>query len=217
MVLVVDHVAEGRESARLHRHLRDQSEDIPDAVLLLRAGNGDRNAFTALYARHAARVRRVAGRILRDEMAAEDICQEAFIRLWTHCRSYREERGSVGAWLARIARNLAVDEYRRRRSELSRTVSDRTAGPALGMIADREPGPERIALTQLVHDSLFTGLQSLPPAQAHAVRLAFLGEFTHREIAASLEQPLGTVKYRIARGLTTLRSDHNLVRAAGEV
>jgi RNA polymerase sigma-70 factor (ECF subfamily) len=218
MVFTADHAADGcRDSARIRiRGLLEQPEDIPDVVLLRRAGDGERNAFAALYARHAAKVRRIAGQILRDEIAAEDVCQEAFLRLWIHGRSYREERGSVGAWLSRIARNLSVDEFRRRRSELSHTAPDGSAGALLGMIPDREPGPERIAMNQLIQDNLLTGLQCLPPLQSQAVKLSFLGEFTHREIAKSLDQPLGTVKYRISRGLMTLRSDQNLARVVGE-
>jgi RNA polymerase sigma-70 factor (ECF subfamily) len=196
--------------------LREDLAGISDAALLRRAGEGDPAAFAALYTRHAASVRGLALQIVRDEVTAEDICQEAFLRLWMHGRTYREERGPVGPWLYRIARNLALDEYRRRRSERAHRVVCQSDAPASGAVVDRDPGPEQRALARALRESVAVGLRELPHPQAEALNLAFLRGLTHREIAAALDQPLGTVKDRISRGLRTLRSDRNLARSAWE-
>jgi RNA polymerase sigma-70 factor (ECF subfamily) len=214
----VDRTASGRWMPAHDRSklLIERLEDLPDPALLRLAAGGDWAAFAALHARHASKVRGIALKIVRDDASAEDICQEAFLRLWMHCRNYRDERGSVGSWLYRIARNLALDEFRRRRSERAHSAPDGSADPLLSMVADREPGPEQTAQTRALQESLAIGLQGLPSPQAQVVTLAFIGGLTHREVAAALNQPLGTVKYRIARGLRSLRSDCNLVLAVGE-
>jgi RNA polymerase sigma-70 factor (ECF subfamily) len=208
--------ANRRKLGRYRHGLHEDFAGISDADLLRRAGDGDPSAFAALYTRHAARVQGLALQIVRDDVAAEDICQEAFLRLWVHGRTYREDRGAVGAWLYRIARNLALDEYRRRRSERSRSVIGRQDAPPYDMVPDREPGPEQRALARALQESLAVGLQELPRSQAEALNLAFIGGLPHREVAAALDQPLGTVKHRIARGLRNLRSDCNLALTAWE-
>jgi RNA polymerase sigma-70 factor (ECF subfamily) len=196
--------------------VREDLAGISDAALLRRAGEGDPAAFAALHARHASKVRGLAVQIVRDEVTAEDICQEAFLRLWMHGRTYREERGPIGPWLYRIARNLALDEYRRRRSERAHRVIGRSDAPVVVAVVDQDAGPEQRALARALRESLAVGLRELPRPQAEALNLAFLRGLTHREVAAALDQPLGTVKDRIRRGLQALRSDHHLARSAWE-
>lgn len=194
----------------------EASGELSDPALLARAREGDAGAFAALYALHAAKVRGLALKIVRDEAAAEDICQEAFLRLWMNSGAYREGRGAVAAWLYRIARNLALDEYRRRRNERARGAAARPDAAPSESVPDREPGPEERALARALREDLATGLRALPRPQAEAVRLAFIVGLTHREVAAALDQPLGTVKHRIARGLRHLRMDPRLALAAWE-
>lgn len=187
--------------------------DLPDPVLLRRIGDGDAAAFAILHARYARPVRRIARRVVGDDRIAEEICQEAFLRLWVHCRVYREERGAVGSWLYRIARNLAVDEYRRQRS--ARAAADRLADRVAATTA-YDPGPEQVVLERALHARLASALQRLPEGEAQVVALAYLDELTQREIAARLDLSLGRVKHRVVYGLRSLRADPALATLAAD-
>jgi RNA polymerase sigma-70 factor (ECF subfamily) len=83
-----------------------------DAVLMRRVAEGDRKAFRALYDRHAARVYGLALRVLGDPMNAEEVAQDAFVRLWTRARTYNPDRGRLSSWLLTITHRLAIDHFR---------------------------------------------------------------------------------------------------------
>src|SRR3954468_17748515 len=88
-----------------------------DLSLVLAIRSGDTNAMTLLYDRYSSIVYSVALRVLGDTGAAEDVLQEVFLQLWRNPRAFDANRGSLGAWLAVIARNRAIDALRKRRPE----------------------------------------------------------------------------------------------------
>jgi len=90
------------------------SGQLSDEVLAARVAQGDKTAFETLYDRHASMILGITLRITGERVVAEDVVQETFWRMWQSADTFQPERGPFTAWLFRIARNLAIDMYRRR-------------------------------------------------------------------------------------------------------
>jgi RNA polymerase sigma-70 factor (ECF subfamily) len=155
---------------------------------------GDESAMAAVYDRYAGLVYGVALRVLRDEGAAEDTAQEVFMQLWRQPGLFDTRRGSLGPWLAVIARNRAIDAVRRRReqTEISETI-------ALNLDLEDE------AARHLAVEKVRQVLAGVPQEQRTALEMAFFEGMTHTEIAQQTGQPLGTIKTRIRAALLALR------------
>jgi RNA polymerase sigma-70 factor, ECF subfamily len=166
-----------------------------DLALVAAIRSGEPSAMAALYDRFSSVVYSVALRVLGDTGAAEDILQEVFLQLWRNPASFDASRGSLGAWLAVIARNRAIDGLRKRRPEIDVEDVVLSIEPDLADEADRARAAERVRGV----------LGSMPAAQRSALEMAYFEGLTHTEIAAKTGEPLGTIKTRIRAGLATLR------------
>jgi RNA polymerase sigma-70 factor (ECF subfamily) len=151
--------------------------------------------MAALYDRYSSIVYSVALRVLGDTGAAEDVVQDIFMQLWRNPGSFDSSRGSLGAWLAVISRNRAIDGLRRRRPESDVEDVIVSVTPDLALEADRARAAERVR-------GLLGGM---PVAQRAALEMAYFEGMTHTEIAAKTGEPLGTIKTRIRAGLAALR------------
>jgi len=163
--------------------------------LIARAKQGDRHAFGELVRRHREGVVNVVYRMCGDANLAEDAAQEAFIRAWQHLPGYRP-RSPFRNWVYRIATNAARDVLRREREtvdvdKLSLTAQD--AGPEAKLVG-RERG-ERVRLAVL----------ALPPASREVLVLREYEGLSYREIADTLEIPIGTVMSRLNYARSWLR------------
>jgi RNA polymerase sigma-70 factor, ECF subfamily len=175
--------------------LKDDLADI-ESDLLPRCRGGDEAAWRELVARHTRRVFALAYRFTGRVDEAEDLTQEIFIKVYQSLDRYRAGDGSFTAWIMAVARNQAIDQYRRRRQERVRRVEN----PEIveGMASGEEgplPGIEREERVRIVH----RGLRALPPDLRLPLVLCDLQELPYDEIAATLQLPLGTVKSRINR------------------
>ena len=168
------------------------------AELLAQVVAGSRDALRAIYLRQSTRLFGVAMAILRDRTAAADVVQEAFLRIWNRASQFDAERGDAAAWLAAIVRYAALDAVRARGREVL------TDNPTLG---DATLEPEAFESLARSEDSkrLHACLDHLPPPHRTGIILAFVHGLSHPEVAARLDQPLGTVKSWIRRGLLSLR------------
>jgi len=174
-----------------------------DEQLIVRISRGDREAIRILYERHGRLVYSCAVQIVSDEAAAEEVCQDVFLRVWERSATYRSDRGKVVTWLARISRNRAIDVLRARRVRgiaPAIAVEESLSAPA-GSGAD--PG-ERL-WQSLRDERVREAVASLPVDQRRALTLAFFHGYTHRQIAEILGEPLGTVKTRIRDAMIKLR------------
>jgi RNA polymerase sigma-70 factor (ECF subfamily) len=167
----------------------------PDATAISAIRSGDQSAMAALYDRYSSIVYSVALRVLGDTGAAEDVLQDVFIQLWRNPGLFDSSRGSLGAWLAVIARNRAIDALRKRRPESDIEDTVISVETDLASEADRARAAEKVRSV----------LSSMPASQRAALEMAYFEGLTHTEIAAKTGEPLGTIKTRIRAGLTTLR------------
>jgi len=167
-----------------------------DADLLPGCRGGDEAAWGALVQRYTRKVFGLAYRFTGRADEAEDLTQEVFVKVYQTLHRYREADGPFGAWLMAVARNHAIDHYRRGRQERLRRSEDPLV---LEMAAadDEHPiaGLEREERSRLVH----AGLRALPPDLRTPLVLCDLQGLSYDEIASALKVPLGTVKSRINR------------------
>jgi RNA polymerase sigma-70 factor, ECF subfamily len=157
--------------------------------------SGDQSALAELYDRYSSVVYAVALRVLGDTGAAEDILQEVFLQLWRNPGAFDSARGSLGAWLAVITRNRAIDSLRRRKPETHIEDVIVSVAPDLAAAADRSRAAEKVRGV----------LGSMPTAQRSALEMAYFEGMSHSEIATKTGEPLGTIKTRIRVGLMSLR------------
>jgi len=174
----------------------DSSETtISDKELVSRVRAGDQNAVGTLYDRYSPLVYAVGLRVLADSAAAEDVLQEVFMQLWRNPARFDASRGSLGAWLAVIARNRAIDALRKRRYESDIEDIVVSVEPDLASEADRSRAAKNVRVV----------LNGMHSSQRQALEMAFFEGLTHTEIAAKTGEPLGTIKTRIRAGLLALR------------
>lgn len=177
-----------------------------DHVLIGQIVLRDESALTALYDRHSRLVYSVALRVVRAAPDAEEVLQETFVRVWSRADTYESRLGSPAAWLARIARNCAIDRVRAKR--VRRLVD--APPPETDTVNLPEP------VTTETPDSLFDdvrkadavrgALGQLTASQRTLIEAAFFDGYTHQELSDRFGVPLGTVKARIRTGLLSLRT-----------
>ena len=179
------------------------TQERDDKELLAFISEHDREALEILYDRYSGTVYSVAMHMLRDPGAAEEVTQDVFFNVWRRAGSYNMQRGSPRAWLFSIAHHRTIDELRRRRrdtTQIQRGV-DLTNKPSDTV----SENPLEYASSQFQNNYLKDALHNLRPEQRQVVELAYFGGLTHSEIAAKLDQPLGTVKTRMRLALKKLR------------
>jgi RNA polymerase sigma-70 factor, ECF subfamily len=167
---------------------------------------GDERALGELYDRHGSTVYAVARAIVGERADTEEVVVDAFGQAWRTAGQFDPARGTVTAWLATITRTRALDLVRargRRSKALTRAAQESEAGFAAPVAANAAPDRdvERQETRQLVTRSL----RELPDAQRRVIELAYFGGLSHSEIAAELQEPLGTVKTRLRAGMEKLR------------
>jgi RNA polymerase sigma-70 factor (ECF subfamily) len=163
---------------------------------------GDADAASAFVERFQRRVFGLATTILGDRAAAEDVAQEAMIRVWRHAPVFDPRRGSVASWVLTITRNLAIDALRLRRAVA--TDPDEFAASAL---RSNEHNPEDAAHRGDARQTVRAALAVLPEEQRRAVVLAAVYGRTALEISEAEGIPLGTAKTRIRTALIRLRAE----------
>ena len=169
---------------------------------------GAERAFAALFDRHSPTVLGLLERMLGAGSEAEEVLQDVFLQVWRQAARYHPQLKAPRGWMLMLARSRALDRLRssaareRREDRLHRESYRGAAAPVAG---DRLEAAQR-------RRRLAAALLRLPAEQRQAVELAFFDGLTHREIAARLGAPLGTVKSRVLLGLRKLRG---LLVAAG--
>jgi RNA polymerase sigma-70 factor (ECF subfamily) len=159
-----------------------------DRALLARIAGGDKDAMKRLYERHHAGLLVFVESRLRDPVEAFDVVQETFLEIWRSA-SRHQGRSSVRTWIFSIARNKAIDRFRRKGRDAP--LDDDFDPP------DLSPGPEAVVAAASDAAQVRACMEKLRPAHARAVRLAFYEDLGYAEIAEIEQVPEGTVKTRI--------------------
>ncbi len=173
----------------------DALNDVSDEALLIAFGNGDRAAAQALTMRLTPKMLGYAGRFLKDRAEAEDVAQEAMLRLWKIAPDWRQGEAKVSTWLYRVVTNLCTDRLRKKR------------GKGLDEIAEPEdgrPSQEAVMMQRQRVDALQAALDDLPERQREAVVLRHIEGLGNPEIAEILDISVEAVESLTARGKRAL-------------
>jgi RNA polymerase sigma-70 factor (ECF subfamily) len=170
------------------------TNELTDAELILRTGDGDRGAFEVLYRRYSRPVFGLALRRLGDRGRAEDAVQETFASIWRAARTYKPERGPGGPWLYAVARNAIVDRSRARSETPVETPEEESLGA----------GPPEQAEANWIAWRVHRALEELSPNERSVIELAYWSGLSQSEVAEYLGIPLGTVKTRTRAALARL-------------
>lgn len=164
----------------------------------MRLQNQDQQAFSYLYDNYSAALNGVIGRMVEDRELAEDILQEAFVKIWNNFSSYDTAKGRLFTWMINITRNLTIDTLRskgyKKQAKISgdeNSVSNFTGDGAIA--------------TRFDAMGLRNQLSALKPEQKEIIDLAYFGGYTQDEISKALGIPLGTVKTRMRAAILELR------------
>lgn len=184
------------------------SPDGPRSLdeLLLAVAGGDRDAFSDLYDEIAGTVFGLAKKVVVDPSRAQEIAQDVLLEVWRKAGDFDPGRGSAITWIAVMTRRRAIDVVRS--SESSRQREEKvTADPG------DDPDPVSDVVVSLdERRQVRRAMDSLTDLQREALELAFFNGLSHREVAAELGAPLGTVKTRIRDGLLKLSAEMGVNR-----
>jgi len=188
------------QTADAHPHVPEPNQD---AELIARIRGGERAAFVTFYDRYSMLLLSVAAQVLGERKEAEDVLQEVMLVIWNKSGDYDPQLGTLASWAVAVTRNKALDRLRARarRLRLVQEVAVQAESPGAGASPSANEvlhGRER---AELLHEAM----KSLPPDQRSAIELAFFSGLSQSDIATRLQQPLGTVKARIRRGMLRLR------------
>jgi RNA polymerase sigma-70 factor, ECF subfamily len=171
-----------------------------DRELIRGFAAGQRSAGERLYDRYASRIFGLGLVMLGNEAAAEDLVQDAFVKLMRSADRFDPARGSLDTWVLLVARSLALDSLRRRVLEARMLDATRPTSDL-----DDDPGPDRVAETRDLVERARTAMAGLSDGQRAALQLAYFGGKTSAEVAELEGIPLGTAKTRIRSALMKLR------------
>ena len=175
--------------------------ETSDAGLVVAISRYNQDALAEAYRRHAGAVFGLAKRLLAEASLAEEVVQEVFLRLWNSPDKFDPGRGSLRSYLLAQCHGRSVDLLRSETSRRRREENDLRRTAEAGYDLEREVWDLTVA------DHVREAIAKLPEGERQAIRLAYLGGHTYREVAELLDEPEGTVKSRIRSGLKHLRAD----------
>ena len=178
-----------------------------DDTLMARVALRDAEAFRALIEAHASKAHRIGWRMLGDPAEAEDVAQEAMLKLWEQAGKWQAGGAGVGAWLNRVATNLCLDRLRRRRFASDEDVPERADEAPL---ADVQMDEERMRVRAMA------AVHALPDRQRAAIILTYYEDCSNMAAAEVLDMNIKAFESLLLRARQALRSALGDLRAAGE-
>jgi RNA polymerase sigma-70 factor (ECF subfamily) len=179
--------------------IRARDQDL--ISLVERVATGDQSALAALYDTTNRLLYGLILRVLGDASSAEEVLLDVYTQVWCQAASYDAGRGAPLAWLTTIARSRAIDRLRSGWQDQQRKESLDALGDAPASAAS----PEEMTVASERQRFVRAALETLSPEQREVIELAYYSGLSHSEIAAQLNQPLGTVKTRTRLGMMKLR------------
>ena len=181
-----------------------QATSTIDPTLLARVAKGDHQAFSQLYDHSSTLLFTLAVRILGNPDEAAEVLQDVYLEVWRKVSRYDVGRGTPVAWLVTLTKSRAIDRLRARVARGSQATNSLEAGTA-AQVTNMGLSPFETQVDQELCIAVGAAVAGLPQAQQQAIELAYYEGLSYNEIAARLNQPLGTVKTRIKLGMSKLR------------
>lgn len=175
------------------------SRDPKLTALLARVADGDREAFSALYEASSSKLFAVALRILRNREQAEEVLQEAYVKIWNHAGDFKPDIATPFTWMAAIVRNRSLDEVRRKAGKVF--VDD----GALDNVESDDESAVTLLERQDDISKLRKCLEGLETEKRKMVCLAYLDGMSREDLALKFGKPEGTVKTWLRRSLMQLK------------
>jgi len=181
--------------------------------------SGDAAAWASLIEQYKSLIYRICHLSSISNQDADDLAQEAFIRIWMKLASYNPERGCLKSWIASVTGNLRIDRFRRRKYERITDSMDKgweysAVTPLAQQLVDLRPTPYESALSNEVTVIISEASHKISPVTREALILRIVQELEELEISRKLRIPAGTVKSRVNRGRKQLASLLTPMRAA---
>ena len=176
--------------------------ESPDRDWSRRLVAGDEHALREVFRAHAPAVLGLATRVLGSETTAEDVLQDVFVRLWEQPDAYDPERGRLRSYLLTMTHSRAVE--RQRAEDSQRRRAGAAQREAVTTTADADPGHE--LMVRSTGTAVRRVLAELPSEQREPIEMAYFGGLSYREVAVALEEPEGTIRYRIRAGMQKMRA-----------
>jgi RNA polymerase sigma-70 factor (ECF subfamily) len=195
------------ESSILRTNDELTSTRLSDEALVAQVARGNSAALETLYDRHSSTVLGLTFTIIGDRAAAEDILQETFWRVWKSAETFQAQRGSFTSWLFRIARNLAIDTYRRNNVRPQVMPDDAYGASTLDRTADPHTDVAEQAQTVMENKQVRGAMSSLPAVQRQVIEMAYFYGMTRQEIAEATGEALGTIHTRARLALLKLKEE----------
>lgn len=167
-----------------------------ELVLLLKTG--DQSAFSYLYDNYAGALNTVICKLISDQHLAEDILQEAFVKIWNNFSSYDATKGRLFTWMLNITRNLTIDTIRSKGYKSQAKIQN--SDIAVTTVNNNSNENDKFDALGLREQTM-----QLKEEQKNVIDLAYFEGFTQEEISKKLGIPLGTVKTRIRSGISVLK------------
>jgi RNA polymerase sigma factor (sigma-70 family) len=167
-----------------------------ELVVLLR--NKDQQAFSYLYDNYSEILNGIIHRIVEDKELAEDILQEAFVKIWNNFALYDSSKGRLFTWMLNIARNHTIDTIRSKGYKKQNLIS--ADENAVSNSSDEHYSIEKLDVIGIKQK---IGL--LKPELRNIIELTYFGGYTQDEVAKAMGIPLGTIKTRVRTAISTLR------------
>ena len=170
----------------------------PEHLLFEAVGRGDQDAFAQLYDRYSAALFGVILKVVKEEARAEEVLQDAFVKIWKNIHSYDAAKGRPFTWMLNIARNAAIDVVRTAEYRASTSVQALDKHVYRAGSDETRQGLEHIGVDRV--------LQAMPTEHRDLIDMAYYQGYTQQEIAERTGLPLGTVKSRTRAALLSLRT-----------
>ncbi len=184
-------------------------DEILEIELLEGTGRGDRDCFRQLHERYAGVLFSAAYQVLNDPAEAEDVLQDVFVQIWDKAKLYDRARGKPLTWALTLTRNKSIDRLRsaQRRHRLKDEVEKETTVSEQRGAGGAQAGGDSVSRVYAGETRVLVrnAVLQLSTEQRQAIEMAFFSGLTQNEIAQRLDEPLGTVKARIRRGMLKLK------------
>ncbi len=165
--------------------------------LVLQLQNRSQQAFSYLYDNYAGALNGIITRLISDPVLAEDVLQEAFLKIWNNFQSYDASKGRLFTWMVNITRNLAIDILRSKSYRKQQQISaDENS------VSNYSDGTSKEKFDAI---GISKNLAALKPEQRTIIDMAYFGGYTQEEISKETGVPLGTVKTRMRTAILELR------------